>query len=85
MSTPPNKNNMTGYSLKFAKLITKASEDNSIGVTLGKKCLEKDVPVAQIAEHFNVSRTAVYAWFVGKSIPNLAHQIKIHKLLKRMA
>jgi transcriptional regulator with XRE-family HTH domain len=76
---------MTGYSLKFAKLVNKTSENISIGVTLGKACIEKDVPVMQIAKHFNVSRTAVYAWFTGKSIPNLAHQMKIHKLLKRMA
>jgi hypothetical protein len=76
---------MTGYSLKFAKLVNSADEGISIGVTLGKACIEKDVPVMQIAKHFSVSRTAVYAWFIGKSIPNLTHQMKIHKLLKRMA
>ena len=76
---------MTGYSLKFSRLVSKANEKISIGVTLGKFCIKKDIPVIQVANYFHVSRTAIYAWFIGKSIPNQTHQIKIHKFLKKKA
>ena len=75
---------MTGYSLKFAKAIAKADQD-LVGVMLAKFCIEKDISVISVAKHFGVSRTAVYAWFTGKSIPNKLHEVKIYKYLKKKA
>jgi hypothetical protein len=73
---------MTGYSLKFALAVNETS-DFFIGVRLGQYCIKKDIPVMQVAEHFGVSRTAVYAWFLGHSEPNKYHQVKITKYLKK--
>ena len=81
---PPNKNNMTGYSLKFAKAVSKANQE-LVGVMLAKFCIEKDISVITVAKHFGVSRTAIYAWFLGRSEPNKQHEVKIYKYLKKKA
>ena len=75
---------MTGYSLRFAKAIAKANQD-LVGVMLGKLCIDKDISVIEVANHFGVSRTAIYAWFLGRSAPNKTHEVKIYKYLKKKA
>ena len=75
---------MTGYSVKFAKIVSKANQELA-GVMLGKLCIEKDISVIEVSKHFSVSRTAIYAWFTGKSIPNKVHEVKIYKYLKKKA
>jgi len=75
---------MTGYSLKFAKAVAKANQD-LVGVMLGKLCIDKDISVIEVANYFSVSRTAIYAWFLGKSQPNKIHETKIYKYLKKKA
>jgi hypothetical protein len=74
---------MTGYSSKFVRLVNRAGD--APGVLLGKRCIELDISVIEIAEYFGVSRTAVYAWFTGQSQPKKVHEIKIHKFLKKKA
>lgn len=75
---------MTGYSLKFAKAVAKA-DPNLVGVMLGRLCIDKDISVIEVAHYFDVSRTAIYAWFLGKSTPNKTHEVKIYKYLKKKA
>jgi DNA-binding phage protein len=75
---------MTGYSLKFAKAVAKANQD-LVGVMLGRLCIDRDISVISVAQHFGVSRTAIYAWFMGKSAPNKTHEAKIYKYLKKKA
>ena len=57
-----------GYSLKFVEL-NKAADKNLLGVYFGAVCIKNDVPVTEVAQKLNVSRQAVYNWFVGISIP----------------
>lgn len=68
---------MHGYSLRMAKGIEQADE-RLLGVQLGRVCLARDIPVAEVARHFGVSRQAVYNWFLGESSPreSLGPQIR---------
>jgi len=52
---------------------------------LGRLCIAKDISVIEVTKHFGVSRTAVYDWFLGKSMPNKTHEVKIYKYLKKKA
>lgn len=64
---------MNGYSIRVAEAIKNA--DGSLpGVQLGRRCLDRDIPVAEVARILKVTRQTVYNWFCGKSKP-LPHHI----------
>ena len=75
---------MTGYSVKFVKANSNADQEH-VGVMLGRLCIAKDISVIEVTKYFGVSRTAVYDWFLGKSMPNKTHEVKIYKYLKKKA
>jgi hypothetical protein len=56
---------MEGYSLRIYHLNKKA-DGSSLGVKLGRVCIERNIPVADIANALNVSRQTIYNWFVNK-------------------
>lgn len=65
-----------GYSLHIRNLNAEA-EPSSPGVTLGKYCINRAIPVTEIASEFGVTRATVYNWFCGATVP----QSKIHPLI----
>jgi len=75
---------MRGYTVALVKANRKAPK-HLIGVTLGAECIRADVPVAEVAQHFGVSRQAVYAWFCGRSTPQLALHNAIERYIKELA
>lgn len=72
-----------GYSLPFAMLV-KSADPNKIGVQLGLLCIEKNIPAQEIAQHFNITRASVYAWFKGHSEPKAKHVEGIKELLAKL-
>jgi hypothetical protein len=75
---------MRGYTVALVKANRKAPK-HLIGVALGSECIRADVPVAEVAQHFGVSRQAVYAWFCGSSTPQLALHSAIERYIKELA
>jgi predicted DNA-binding protein YlxM (UPF0122 family) len=73
---------LRGYSLRLVKA-NQAADSRKIGVVLGRYCIAKDIPVADIAEKFDVSRMAVYSWFTGISEPHRTKAEQIAAMLKR--
>ena len=73
---------LRGYSYRLVKA-NKAADSKHIGVKLGRYCITNDIPVAQIAEMFNVSRMTVYNWFSGLVVPHRAKVAQIEKLLSK--
>lgn len=55
-----------GYSANIVKEIAEANP-TLLGVKLGRICVEKDIPVVDVATFLGVTRVTVYAWFRGKS------------------
>jgi hypothetical protein len=80
---PPNTMNNRGYSRKFAEANKKADQSH-IGVQLGRICIAKDIPVPDVAEYLEVSRQAVYMWFLGKSFPHPIMRETIKELIKSL-
>jgi transcriptional regulator with XRE-family HTH domain len=60
---------MIGYSARLIKQ-NAAADQSMLGVRLGKLCIEKDISVARIADHFDMTKQTVYNWFTGISSPN---------------
>lgn len=73
-----------GYSKRIIDANKKASLD-SLGVRLGRLCIEKDIPVMEVAEMFNISRPTVYAWFIGRFIPRARNEAKLISVIKKLS
>jgi hypothetical protein len=59
---------MRGYSIRIARGIREA-DSNLLGVQLGRACLVRDIPVAEVAVDLGVTRQTIYHWFLGLSEP----------------
>lgn len=75
---------MAGYSTLTAREIREANQ-SLLGVKLGVICLDRDIPVTDVAEFFGVSRVTVYSWFRGKTVVSGKYADKMHKLIVKLA
>lgn len=69
-----------GYSMGLVTA-NKQADSKSIGVALGRVCIEKGVSVRKVADHFKVSRQAVYNWFKGDCVPDPSLQARIERYI----
>ena len=75
---------MAGYSTLTAREIREANQ-SLLGVKLGMICLDRDIPVTDVAEFFGVSRVTVYSWFRGKTVVSGKYADKMQKLIAKLA
>lgn len=57
-----------GYSWSMVERI-RGADHSSPGVRLGAKCIEKGIPVTEVAKACGVTRQTIYNWFVGRWEP----------------
>ena len=57
-----------GYSMSLANANKKADSTNP-GVAFGRFCIDREIPVTQIAAALGVSRMTIYNWFSGYVTP----------------
>ena len=72
-----------GYSQSLAFANKKASV-KSLGVALGRACIEKGIGVRAVAEYFGVSRQAIYNWFKGVSNPRPELRMDIEQFITKI-
>lgn len=75
---------MFGYTLRIKQKNDKA-DGKSIGVKLGRVCIELGVPVHNVAKTCKVSRTMVYNWFAGISVPRPEKEPMIRELIASLS
>lgn len=75
---------MYGYTLALVE-VNKLAPRHKLGVKLGRACIAAGIPVTQVAEYFQVSRTAVYDWFCGRSNPSWRMEPLIEEYIKKLA
>ena len=73
-----------GYSSLTIQEIQQANP-TLIGVKLAKICVDRNIPVSDVAEFFGVSRVTVYSWFRGKAVVSGKHADKMQKLIAKLA
>lgn len=73
-----------GYSSLFIQDVEDANP-SLIGVQLAKICIKKDIPVADVADYFKVSRMSVYSWFRGQRHVADRHLDRMHKLIDKLS
>lgn len=71
------------YTERFARLVNSA-DTSKIGVQLGNLCIEHDIPVKDVAEHFDVTTTTVCNWFKGLSNVQPVHQGKVAEAVEAL-
>jgi len=72
-----------GYSNRLIEL-NKEADDRLLGVQLGRVCIERDVPVSDVAVHLGVTRQTIYIWFCGVNAPR-AEVDKIKEIISSLA
>jgi hypothetical protein len=77
----PHQIIMIGYSQKIAKANAQANTE-MLGVRLGRYCIEVGVSVIDIANHFKISRTAVYNWFTGLNDVSSKYEQEVKNLIE---
>lgn len=53
------------YSAKIIRLNADA-DPALLGVSLGRLCIHRQIPVTQVCRDLDVSKAAVYRWFTGR-------------------
>jgi transcriptional regulator with XRE-family HTH domain len=57
-----------GYSIGVLQR-NQEQPDTNIGVRLGRTCIDKGIPVSDVAHKFGVTKQTVYNWFRGSATP----------------
>jgi len=58
-----------GYTTRLNSL-NRQADKSSLGVKLGKVCIKREIPVAEVASQLGVSRQTIYNWFQGTHYPH---------------
>ena len=72
-----------GYSALTVREIM-AADPRMLGVQLGRICVDRDIPVADVAQFLGTSRVTVYAWFRGKVGVSDKYAEKVQELVERL-
>jgi transcriptional regulator with XRE-family HTH domain len=71
---------MRGYSLDVAEAIWNGDKSR-LGVRLGSICLERRLPVVQVARALGVTRQTIYNWFTGAYDPTESHREAVERYI----
>ena len=70
-----------GYSQRLIEA-NKVAED-SLGVALGRLCIERGITVNEISKYLGVSRATIYNWFWGTHTPAREHSDNISSFMRQ--
>lgn len=72
-----------GYDSLFIRKVEDADQ-RPVVLALADVCIEKNIPVAEVAELFGVTRATVYNWMTGKTAPHPRYLALIPKITARL-
>lgn len=72
-----------GYSQRLV-CANKKADAKSLGVALGRLCIDLEIPVGTVANRLGVSRATVYNWFWGVTHPTQAKVADISKMMQSL-
>lgn len=74
---------MAGYSAHLIRDVQSAPQW-FLGVRLGRICVERNIPVADVAKFLGATRMTVYFWFRGKFQVSDKYVDKVQKLIEQL-
>ena len=72
-----------GYSIATVEAIRRANP-KLLGVQLALICVERGIPVGDVAKYIGVSRVTVYQWFKGETFVSGRYADEIQTLIDRL-
>ena len=60
------------------------ADPSKLGVQFGILCKKLDIPVADVAEHFGITKPTVYNWFKGITNVPPAHYEAVAQAVKKL-
>jgi transcriptional regulator with XRE-family HTH domain len=77
-------NRVRGYDSLFIRKVEEADQ-KPVVLQMADVCIEKNVPVSEVAELFGVTRATVYNWMTGKATPSPRYLALIPKITTRLS
>lgn len=75
---------LRGYDSLFIRKVEDADQKPAV-LLLADVCIEKSIPVTEVAELFGVTRATIYNWMTGKTTPNPRYLALISKVTQRLS
>ena len=75
-------NSPRGYSTLFLRKIAEADLELPLN-QFASVCIDRELPITEIARRLGVTRATVYNWFTGKATPRSNQQAKMQKMMAR--
>jgi DNA invertase Pin-like site-specific DNA recombinase len=74
---------LRGYDSLFIRKVEDADQ-KPVVLALADVCIEKNIPVAEVAELFGVTRATVYNWMTGLTTPHPQYLAMMPKITARL-
>ena len=78
------RNRVRGYDTLFLQKVEDADQ-RPLVMQLADVCINKNVPITEVAQMFGVTRATVYNWLTGKSVPRARHLAVMPKHIARLS
>lgn len=73
-----------GYDSLFIRKVEEADQ-KPVVLQLADVCIEKNIPVTEVAALFGVTRATIYNWMTGLTTPNPRYLAMIPKITTRLS
>jgi hypothetical protein len=73
-----------GYDSLFILKVREADQRPDV-LHLAEVCIEKNIPVAEVAGMFGATRASVYNWMTGKSAPSPRYLALVPRITARLS
>jgi len=73
-----------GYDSLFIRKVEEADQPSAV-LQLADVCIEKNIPVAEVAELLGVTRATIYNWMTGTTAPSPRYRALIPKITARLS
>lgn len=77
------KSDSRGYTVRLLREV-EALDPTAVPTRFAKMCIERDIPVSDVAQKFGVTRASVYAWFTGTHQPRASIKQMMSDILEKL-
>jgi len=77
------RNSTRGYYSLFLQKVEDADQTDVV-MLLADVCINKGIPMIEVASMFGVTRATVYNWMTGRTVPHPRHRAAMPKIVSRL-